>query len=70
MKRKMDKTDWIFHIFSTICILLSVVSFALMRRLTGEPVVTMITNVLVILLLLVLNVAVVILYELFRQNHK
>ena len=65
MKRRKDLP---FEIFSTVCILLSVVAFAMMRKLTGDPVTKMMTDALVIFLLVVLNIAVFVLHEMMKQQ--
>lgn len=70
MKKKPDIKDILFRIFSAVCILLSVEVFTLLRQLTGEPVTKMFTDILIILLLVVLNTAVLVLYELLRQSRK
>ena len=68
--KKFDKKDVIFNIFSTVCIILSVCVFELLRRLTGDPTTKMITSVLVIFLLVVLNTAVLVLHEINKNNRK
>ena len=70
MKKKTNPKDIAFHIFSSICILLSVFVLALLRQLTGEPVTKMLTDILIIFLLVVLNTAVLILYEINRDKQK
>ena len=59
-----------FEIFSSVSIALSVSVFSLMRRLTGDPNVVMLTNVLVIFLLSILNVAVLVLHEFLSDSRK
>ena len=68
MKQKTTKKDIAFHIFSATCILLSVYAFALLRQLTGDPTTKMFTTILIILLLVVLNTAVLILYEIIKSK--
>lgn len=70
MKNKINKKDLAFHIFSTACIALSVWVFSLMRQLNGEPVTKMFIDILVILLLVILNTAVLVLYEIIKRNRK
>lgn len=70
MKRKVDKKDIAFHIFSSACILLSVYVFALLSQLTGDPTTKMFTDVLIIFLLVVLNTAVLVLHEKIKQLQK
>lgn len=70
MKKKVNKKDIAFHIFSTTCILLSVYVFALLRKLTGDPTTKMLTTVLIILLLVVLNTAVLALHEIIKGKRK
>ncbi len=70
MKRKVDKKDIAFHIFSFACILLSVYVFALLSQLTGDPTTKMFTDVLIIFLLVVLNTAVLVLHEKIKQLQK
>lgn len=60
----------IFNIFSTVCIILSVCVFSLMRQLTGDPSTKMFTDMLVIFLLVVLNTAVGVLFEYLDQKKK
>lgn len=70
MKKKTTKKEIAFRIFSFSCIFLSVCVFALLRKLTGDPLTKMFTDVLIIFLLLVLNTAVLILYEKIKDgNH-
>lgn len=66
MKKKLNKKDIIFHIFSTVCVLLSVYVFALLRQLTGAPTTKMVTDILIIFLLVVLNTAVLVLHEIIN----
>ena len=68
MKKKTK--DIAFHVFSSVCILLSVYAFALLRQLTGEPTIKMLTDILVILLLVVLNTAVLVLHEMIKDKRK
>jgi uncharacterized membrane protein len=70
MKKKTNKKDIAFHIFSSICILLSVCVFALLRQLTGDPATKMLTDILIIILLVVLNTAVLILHEIIKGMRK
>lgn len=70
MKNGRNKWDIVFGIFSSVCIVLSVLVFALLRQLTGEPATKMLTDILIIILLVVLNTAVLLLYEQIRQNRK
>lgn len=67
---KMNKKDILFRIFSTVCILLSVYVFALLRQLTGDPTTKMFTDILIIFLLVVLNTAVLVLYEIIKGMRK
>ena len=74
MKRKWNKKDIIFNIFYSICILLSVYAFELLRQLTGQltgdPTTKMFTTILIIFLLVVLNTAVLVLYEIIKRLRK
>jgi len=74
MKKKINKKDLAFHIFSSVCILLSVYAFELLRRLTsqlaGDPTTKMLTSILIISLLTILNTAVIVLYEIIKQTRK
>lgn len=70
MKKKPNKKDIIFYIFSSVCIILSVCVFELLRQLTGEPTTKMLTDILVIFLLVVLNTAVLALYEIIKSKRK
>ena len=74
MKKKINKKDLAFHIFSSVCILLSVYAFELLRRLTsqlaGDPTTKMLTSILIISLLTILNTAVIVLYEIIKQKRK
>lgn len=70
MKKKTHKKDVIFRIFSSACILLSVYVFALLRRLTGDPTTKLITDVLIVFLLVALNTAVLILYEIIKEKRR
>jgi len=66
MKKKVNKKDIAFHIFSSVCIFLSVYVFALLRQLTGDPTTKMLTDILIIFLLTVLNTAVLVLHEIIK----
>ena len=70
MKKKANKKDFVFYIFSSMCIFLSVYSFALLRKFTGDPTTKMLTDVLIILLLVVLNTAVIVLHEIIKSKRK
>ena len=70
MKRKANKKDIIFRIFSFVCILLSVYVFVLLRQLTGDPTTKMLTDILIIFLLVVLNTAVLVLYEIIKSKRE
>lgn len=74
MKKKVNKKDIAFRIFSSVCILLSVYTFELLRRLTneltGDPTTKMLTVILIIFLLVVLNTAVIVLYEIIKGKQK
>ena len=70
MKKKVNKKDIAFGIFSTTCIFLSVYVFALLRRLTGDPTTKMLTDILIIFLLVVLNTAVMVLHEIIKEKRK
>lgn len=70
MRKKINKKDIGFHIFSSVCVFLSVYVFALLRRLTGEPTTKMLTDILIIFLLVVLNTAVIVLYEIIKGKRK
>lgn len=63
MKKKTNIKDIAFRIFSFVCIFLSVYVFSLLRQLTGEPTTKMLTDILIVFLLVVLNTAVLVLYE-------
>jgi len=69
MKKKASKKDIAFHLFSSVCILLSVCVFALLRQLTGDPTTKMLADCLTIFLLVVLNTAVLVLYEMGKNKH-
>ena len=69
-KKSKKRIRKIAEIFSHICVILSVVVFSLMRQLTGDPTTKMFTDMLVIFLLVVLNVAVMVLFEFLEQKHK
>jgi len=68
MKKKNNKKDIVFNIFSAVCIFLSVYVFSLLRKLTGDPTTKMITDVLIIFLLVVLNVAILVLYRIIQEK--
>ena len=70
MKKKANKKDIVFHIFSSACIFLSVYVFALLRQLTGNPTTKMLTTVLIIFLLVALNTAVLVLHEIIKGKRK
>ena len=70
MKKKATKNDIAFHIFSSVCIFLSVYVFALLRQLTGDPTTKMLTTVLIIFLLVVLNTSVLVLHEIIKGKRK
>lgn len=70
MKNKPNIKDVLFRIFSAVCIFLSVYAFALLSKLTGDPTTKMFTDILIVFLLLVLNTAVVVLYEIIKNKHK
>lgn len=70
MKKKVNKKDIAFGIFSHVCVLLSVYVFALLGRLTGDPPTKMLTDILIIFLLVVLNTAVIVLYEIIKGKRK
>ena len=70
MKKKTNKNDIAFRIFSSVCIFLSVYVFALLKQLTGEPATKMLTDILIIFLLVVLNTAVLVLYEIIQGKGK
>lgn len=70
MKRKANKKDIAFHIFSAACIFLSVYIFALLRQLTGDPTTKMLTDILIVFLLVVLNIAVLVLREIIKGKRK
>lgn len=70
MKKKANKKEIAFRIFSSVCILLSVYVFGLLRKLTGDPTTKMFTDILIIFLLVVLNTAVLVLYEIIKGNKK
>ena len=69
-KKSRKRIRRISEIFSLISVFLSVMVFALMRNLTGDPTTKMFTTMLVIFLLVVLNVAVMVLFEFLDQKHK
>ena len=69
-KKSKKRIRKIAEIFSHICVILSVVVFSLMRQLTGDPTTKMFTDMLVIFLLVVLNVAVMVLFEFLEQKQK
>ena len=66
MKKEANKKEIAFRIFSFVCILLSVYVFSLLRQLTGDPTTKMLTDILIIFLLVVLNTAVLVLYEIIK----
>lgn len=66
----MKKEDALFSCFFAVCVLLSVFSFSLLRQLTGDPVTKMFTDILIIFLLVVLNTAVLVLYETIKKMRK
>ncbi len=68
MKKKFDKKEIAFRVFSSVCILLSVYTFELLRQPTGNPTTKMLTSVLIIFLLTVLNITVLVLYEMLKQS--
>ena len=70
MKKNLNKKDIVFRICSSVSIILSICVFGLLRKLAGDPTTHMITSVLVILLLTVLNIAVIVLYEIIKNNRK
>lgn len=70
MKKKINKKDIVFRVFSSVCIFLSVYAFALLRQLTGDSTTKMFTNVLIIFLLVALNTAVLVLYEVIKGKRK
>ena len=70
MRKKINKKDIVFHIFSSACIFLSVYVFALLRQLTGDPTIKMLTTVLIIFLLVVLNTATLVLHEIIKGKPK
>ena len=70
MKKKVNKMDIAFNIFSSVCIFLSVYVFALLRKLTGEPTTKLLTDLLIIFLLVVLNTAVLVLHEMNKRMRK
>ena len=70
MKQKANKKDIAFRIFSCVCILLSVYVFALLRQLRGDPTTKMLTDILIIFLLVVLNTAVLVLYEIIKSKRE
>ena len=70
MKRKVSKKDIAFRIFSFSCIFLSVCVFDLLRKLTGDPTTKMLTDILIIFLLVVLNITVLVLYEIIQGKEK
>ena len=70
MKKKVNKKDIAFHVFSSVCIFLSVCVFALLRQLTCDPTTTMLTDILIIFLIVVLNTAVLVLHEIIKGKRK
>lgn len=69
-EKEINKKNIGFHIFSSVCIFLSVYVFALLRQLTGDPTIKMLTTVLIIVLLVVLNTAVLVLHEIIKGKPK
>lgn len=70
MKKKTSIYEIVFRTFSSFCIFLSVYAFALLSRLTGDPNTKMITDIVIIFLLVVLNTAVLVLYEMIKNMRK
>ena len=70
MKKKRNKKDILLHIFSFVCIFLSVYVFVLLKQLTGDPTTKMFTDILIIFLLVVLNTAVLVLHEIIKGKRK
>lgn len=68
MKKRLDKKDIAFRIFSSVCIFLSVYVFSLLREFTGDPTKKLLTDVLIIFLLVTLNTTVLILYEIIKTK--
>ena len=68
MKKKINKGDLAFRVFSSICIFLSICVFSLLRRLSGEPITKMFVDILIILLLTVLNTAILVLHEKAKEK--
>lgn len=69
MKKKTNKKDIAFRIFSLVCIILSVYVFDSLRQFTGNPTKKMITDVIIIVLLTVLNTAVLVMHELIKKKN-
>ncbi len=67
--KNVDKKEIAFRVFSGLCIFLTVVVFALLRRLDGDPTLKMLTTILVIFLLVALNTAIIFLYELYKSKN-
>ena len=70
MKKKTNKKDVAFRIFSSVCIFLSVYVFSTLRQFTGDPTKKMLTDILIILLLTALNTAVLGFYEIIKNKKK
>ena len=70
MRKNFNKKDFAFRIFSSVCIILSICVFELLRKLTGDPTTHMITSILVILLLTVLNITIIVLHEIIKNKRK
>lgn len=69
-EKEINKKNIGFHIFSSVCIFLSVYVFALLRQLTGDPTIKMLTTVLIIFLLVVLNTVTLVLHEIIKGKRK
>ena len=70
MKNKRDKKDTAFNIFSSVLVFATVYSFALLRKLSGEPVTKMFVDFFIVILLVVLNVTVLVLHETTKQQRR
>ena len=68
--KKTTKKDTAFYIFSSACSFLSVYVFALLRQLSGDPVMKLLTDILIIFLLVTLNTTVLVLYEIVKKNRR
>lgn len=68
--KKANKRDIAFNIFFSLCTFLSVYAFVLLRKLTGDPITKLMTDILIIFLLVVLNTAVLILYGIIKRKEK